>query len=215
MKETKSEIYKIFKNSLNETIFNCNKYPLNIKIDTAVKKSSIYLLHALKEGNISELQKEYTLLKADFHNIGIVFVILDSVSTMIVSATSACFSSFISAIYVIVPVLLDMIKDFYEKEITEPNLTFNIDGIYTMIYILLGISALFTIIKAVIEVVNQKSSIALENFNKKTFDTTYRDKYIKILSQMISSPNKFEKMDYFEFTKWTRCFIFNEPEEEN
>lgn len=88
-------------------------------------------------------------------------------------------------------------------------------ALYTMIYILLGISALFTIIKAVIEVVNQKSSIALENFNKKTFDTTYRDKYIKILSQMISSPNKFEKMDYFEFTKWTRCFIFNEPEEEN
>ena len=48
--------------------------------------------------------------------------------------------------------------------------------------------------------------------DKKTFDTTYRDKYIKILSQMISNPNKFEKMDYFEFTKWTRCFIFNELE---
>lgn len=118
----------------------------------------------------------------------------------------------ISAIYIIVPVLLDMIKDFYEKEITEPYLTFNIDGIYTMIYILLGISVLFTIVKTVLEVANQESSIALENFNKKTFDTTYRDKYIKILSQMISNPNKFEKMDYFEFTKWTRCFIFNELE---
>lgn len=212
MKETKSEIYKIFKKSLNEPFFNCNKRLLSVKIDTAVKKSAIYLLHALKEGNIPELQKEYTLLKADFRNISTLFIILDSVSTMIISATSACFSSFISAIYVIVPVLLDMIKDFYEKKITEPNLTFNIDGIYTMIYILLGISVCFTIVKAVLEVRNQESSIALENFNKKIFDTTYRNKYIKILSQMISSPNKFEKMDCFEFTKWTRCFIFNEPE---
>lgn len=212
MKETKSEIYKIFKKSLDEPIFSCNKRSLSVKIDTAVKKSAVYLLHAIKEGNMAELQKEYTLLKANFRNISTLFIILDSVSTMIVSATSACFSSFISAIYIIVPVLLDMIKDFYEKEITEPYLTFNIDGIYTMIYILLGISVLFTIVKTVLEVVNQESSIALENFNKKTFDTTYRDKYIKILSQMISNPNKFEKMDYFEFTKWTRCFIFNELE---
>lgn len=217
MKETKSEIYKIFKKSLDEPIFsyNCNKYSLSLKIDIAVKKSAIYLLYALKEENIPELQKEYTLLKADFRNIGTILIILDSISTMIVSATSACFSSFISAIYVIVPVLLDMIKDFYEKEITEPNLTVNIDGIYTMIYVLLGISVVFTIVKAILEAANQESSIALENFNKKIFDTTYRDKYIKILSQMISSPNKFEKMDYFEFTKWTRCFIFNEPEKEN
>lgn len=201
MKETKSEIYKIFKKSLDEPIFSCNKRSLSVKIDTAVKKSAVYLLHAIKEGNMAELQKEYTLLKANFRNISTLFIILDSVSTMIVSATSACFSSFISAIYIIVPVLLDMIKDFYEKEITEPYLTFNIDGIYTMIYILLGISVLFTIVKTVLEVANQESSIALENFNKKTFDTTYRDKYIKILSQMISNPNKFEKMDYFEFTK--------------
>ena len=212
MKETKSEIYKIFKKSLDEPIFSCNKRSLSVKIDTAVKKSAVYLLHAIKEGNMAELQKEYTLLKANFRNISTLFIILDSVSTMIVSATSACFSSFISAIYIIVPVLLDMIKDFYEKEITEPYLTFNIDGIYTMIYILLGISVLFTIVKTVLEVANQESSIALENFNKKTFDTTYRDKYIKILSQMISNPNKFEKMDYFEFTKWTRGFIFNELE---
>lgn len=212
MKETKSEIYKIFKKSLDEPIFSCNKRSLSVKIDTAVKKSAVYLLHAIKEGNMAELQKEYTLLKANFRNISTLFIILDSVSTMIVSATSACFSSFISAIYIIVPVLLDMIKDFYEKEITEPYLTFNIDGIYTMIYILLGISVLFTIVKTVLEVANQESSIALENFNKKTFDTTYRDKYIKILSQMISNPNKFEKMDYFEFTEWTRCFIFNELE---
>lgn len=195
MKETKSEIYKIFKKSLDEPIFSCNKRSLSVKIDTAVKKSAVYLLHAIKEGNMAELQKEYTLLKANFRNISTLFIILDSVSTMIVSATSACFSSFISAIYIIVPVLLDMIKDFYEKEITEPYLTFNIDGIYTMIYILLGISVLFTIVKTVLEVANQESSIALENFNKKTFDTTYRDKYIKILSQMISNPNKFEKMD--------------------
>ena len=212
MKETKSEIYKIFKKSLDEPIFSCNKRSLSVKIDTAVKKSAVYLLHAIKEGNMAELQEEYTLLKANFRNISTLFIILDSVSTMIVSATSACFSSFISAIYIIVPVLLDMIKDFYEKEITEPYLTFNIDGIYTMIYILLGISVLFTIVKTVLEVANQESSIALENFNKKTFDTTYRDKYIKILSQMISNPNKFEKMDYFEFTKWTRGFIFNELE---
>lgn len=212
MKETKPEIYKIFKKSLNEPFFNCNKRLLGVKIDTAVKKSAIYLLHTLKEGNMAELQKEYTLLKANFRNISTLFIILDSVSTMIVSATSACFSSFISAIYIIVPVLLDMIKDFYEKEITEPYLTFNIDGIYTIIYILLGISVLFTIVKTVLEVANQESSIVLESFNKKIFDTTYRDKYIKILSQMISDPNKFEKMDYFEFTKWTRCFIFNEPE---
>jgi hypothetical protein len=212
MKETKSEIYKIFKESLKESIFDCNKRSLSIEIDTAVKKSAVYLLHALKEGNISELQKEYTLLKADFRNIGIVLIILDSISTMIVSATSACFSSLISAIYVIVPVLLGMIKDFYEKEITEPNLSVNIDGIYTMIYILLGISVVFAIVKAILEVANKESSIVLESFNKKIFDTTYRDKYIKILSQMVSDPNKFEKMDYFEFTKWTRCFIFNEPE---
>jgi len=91
MKETKSEIYKIFKESLKESIFDCNKRSLSIEIDTAVKKSAVYLLHALKEGNISELQKEYTLLKADFRNIGIVLIILDSISTMIVSATSACF----------------------------------------------------------------------------------------------------------------------------
>lgn len=167
MKETKSEIYKIFKKSLDEPIFSCNKRSLSVKIDTAVKKSAVYLLHAIKEGNMAELQKEYTLLKANFRNISTLFIILDSVSTMIVSATSACFSSFISAIYIIVSVLLDMIKDFYEKEITEPYLTFNIDGIYTMIYILLGISVLFTIVKTVLEVANQESSIALENFNKK------------------------------------------------
>lgn len=204
MKETKSEIYKIFKKSLDEPIFSCNKRSLSVKIDTAVKKSAVYLLHAIKEGNMAELQKEYTLLKANFRNISTLFIILDSVSTMIVSATSACFSSFISAIYIIVPVLLDMIKDFYEKEITEPYLTFNIDGIYTMIYILLGISVLFTIVKTVLEVANQESSIALENFNRKTFDTTYRDKYIKILSQMISNPNKFEK--------WTILNLQNGPD---
>ena len=60
MKETKSEIYKIFKKSLDEPIFSCNKRSLSVKIDTAVKKSAVYLLHAIKEGNMAELQKEYT-----------------------------------------------------------------------------------------------------------------------------------------------------------
>lgn len=42
MKETKSEIYKIFKESLKESIFDCNKRSLSIEIDTAVKKRSIF-----------------------------------------------------------------------------------------------------------------------------------------------------------------------------
>lgn len=46
MKEIKSEIYKIFKESLKESIFDCNKRSLSIEIDTAVKKAQyIYSMH--------------------------------------------------------------------------------------------------------------------------------------------------------------------------
>ncbi len=216
MKETKPEIYKIFKKSLNEPFFNCNKRLLSVKIDTAVKKSAIYLLHTLKEGNIPELQKEYTLLKADFHNTNILYIIGNCIADIIISTVIAFFSSFTSAIYIIVPVLLDIIKDFYVKAIAEPNLTFSFDfdGKTKIICVLLGISAFTTIVKVILKTLNSESSTILECFDKKMFDTTYRNKYIKILSQMLSNPNKFESMNYFEFTKWTRCIIFNfdEPE---
>lgn len=212
MKETKSEIYKIFKKSLDDANHNyCNnECLLGTELDAAVKKSAVYLLYTLKKGNMSELIKEYVLLKANFRNVNTVYIVFETITNMILSIITACLSSFASITYIIVPVLLDIIKELYVKELTESNLfaNFNLDWIYNIIFALLIIGLIFTIAKEILEVRDKEPAITMENYNKKIFDTIYRDKYIKILSQMISNPNKFENMSYFEFTMWTRYIIF-------
>lgn len=171
MRETKPEIYKIFKKSLDEPIFNCNynKYSLSIKIDTAVKKSARYLLRMLKEGNMQELQKEYTLLKADIRYISAWSIAKDQIETIFIAVCTTGLSSIVNAIYIVIPILFGIIKDILIKVIEKPNLAgeLNLEKKLNVIYILLVVGAIIAIIKVIIETLNIKPKIEIENYNKK------------------------------------------------
>ena len=65
MKETKPEIYKIFKKSLNEPFFNCNKRLLGVKIDTAVKKCNIFTSY-IKRRKHGRIAKRIHFIESEF-----------------------------------------------------------------------------------------------------------------------------------------------------
>lgn len=198
MKITESEIYNCFKKSLGELKVktNENESILGNKLNAATEASIQHIFNALQNDNIAEIIKEYAVLKSNVKNIGFATILCNTIDNMFTTIAV----SLISATLIITSKLLDIIKEVYIERIKALNgfIQINSSKFYAVLWATIIIITILTAIKALIEA----KPTAIENYNKKIFNTVYRDKYIDMLSQIIAAQDKFENMNYSEFEKW-------------
>lgn len=206
MKITKSEIYNCFKKSLDELKVrtNENESILGNKLNAATEASIQHIFNALQNDNMAEIVKEYAVLKSNVKNIDVVTILYNAIESMFTTMVV----SLISATLIITSKFLDIIKEIYIERIKALNgfIQINSSKFYTALWAIIIIITILTAIKALIEA----KPTPIENYNKKIFNTVYRDKYIDMLSQIIVAHDEFKNMNYSVFEngqKTTICKI--------